>query len=37
MASSRDHGVKVAIEMHPGFVVYSPETMLKLREIAGDA
>jgi sugar phosphate isomerase/epimerase len=30
-----DHGVKVAIEMHPGFVVYSPETMLKLREIAG--
>jgi sugar phosphate isomerase/epimerase len=31
-----DHGVKVAIEMHPGFVVYSPETMLKLRSIAGD-
>ncbi len=30
-----DHGVKIAIEMHPGFVVYSPETMLKLREIAG--
>jgi len=30
-----DHGVKVAIEMHPGFVVYSPETMLKLRDIAG--
>jgi sugar phosphate isomerase/epimerase len=30
-----DHGVKVAIEMHPGFVVYSPETMLKLRQIAG--
>jgi sugar phosphate isomerase/epimerase len=30
-----DHGVKVAIEMHPGFVVYSPETMLKLRKIAG--
>ena len=26
-----NHGVKVAIEMHPGFVVYSPETMLKLR------
>src|SRR6185503_8994181 len=22
-----DHGIKVAIEMHPGFVVYSPETM----------
>ncbi len=30
-----DHGVKIAIEMHPGFVVYNPETMLKLREIAG--
>lgn len=30
-----DHGVKIAIEMHPGFVVYSPETLLKLREIAG--
>ncbi len=30
-----DHGIKVAIEMHPGFVVYSPETMLKLRSIAG--
>ena len=30
-----NHGVKVAIEMHPGFVVYSPETMLKLRSIAG--
>jgi sugar phosphate isomerase/epimerase len=23
--------------MHPGFVVYSPETMLKLRSIAGDS
>src|SRR5262249_36969045 len=30
-----DHGVKVAIEMRPGFVCYSPETMLKLRSIAG--
>jgi len=30
-----DHGVKIAIEMHPGFVVYSPETSLRLREIAG--
>jgi sugar phosphate isomerase/epimerase len=34
---AKDHGVKVAIEMHPGFVVYSPETMLKLRSIAGDS
>jgi sugar phosphate isomerase/epimerase len=32
-----DHGVRVAIEMHPGFVVYSPETMLGLRAIAGPA
>jgi sugar phosphate isomerase/epimerase len=30
-----DHGVKIAVEMHPGFVVYNPETMLKLRAIAG--
>jgi sugar phosphate isomerase/epimerase len=30
-----DHGVKIAIEMHPGFVAYSPETMLRLRSIAG--
>lgn len=32
-----DHGVKIAIEMHPGFIVYSPETMLKLRSLAGKA
>jgi sugar phosphate isomerase/epimerase len=32
-----DHGVRIAIEMHPGFVVYSPETLLRLREIAGAA
>jgi sugar phosphate isomerase/epimerase len=30
-----DHGVKIAVEMHPGFVVYNPETLLKLRAIAG--
>jgi len=30
-----EHGVKIAIEMHPGFVVYSPETMLRLRAVAG--
>jgi sugar phosphate isomerase/epimerase len=30
-----DHGVKVAVEMHPGFLAYSPETMLRLRDIAG--
>ncbi len=32
-----DHGVKIALEMHPGFLVHSPETMLKLRTIAGPA
>ncbi len=31
-----DHGAKIAIEMHPGFVVYNPETMLRLRSIAGE-
>jgi len=30
-----DHGVKIAVEMHPGFVVYNPETMLRLRSITG--
>jgi len=30
-----DHGVRIAIEMHPGFVAYSPETMLRLRAEAG--
>jgi sugar phosphate isomerase/epimerase len=32
-----DHGVKLAVEMHPGFLAYSPETLLKLRAIAGPA
>lgn len=32
---ARDHGVRIAIEMHPGFVVYSPETLLHLRAEAG--
>lgn len=26
---------KIALEMHPGFVVYNPETLLKLRQGAG--
>jgi sugar phosphate isomerase/epimerase len=30
-----DLGVKIAVEMHPGFVAYNPETMLRLRSIAG--
>jgi len=31
------HGVRICIEMHPGFVVYNPETMLRLRAAAGPA
>ncbi len=27
---------KIALEMHPGFVVYNPETLLKLRAAVGD-
>jgi len=34
-AFAAERGVKIAIEPHPGFVVYSPETMLRLRAIAG--
>jgi len=34
---AKAHGVKVCFEMHPGFVVYNPETMLKLRNACGDA
>jgi sugar phosphate isomerase/epimerase len=35
---ARAHGVtKIAFEMHPGFVVYNPETLLKLRGAVGDA
>jgi sugar phosphate isomerase/epimerase len=30
------HNVKFAIEAHPGFIVYNPETVLKLREAAGE-
>ncbi len=30
------HGVKIAFEMHPGFCVYNPETLLKLRNAVGD-
>jgi sugar phosphate isomerase/epimerase len=31
----RRHGVRVAIEPHPGFAVYNPETMLRLRAATG--
>src|SRR5262245_8909942 len=30
-----DNGVKIALEAHPGFVVYNVETLLKLRAAAG--
>jgi sugar phosphate isomerase/epimerase len=30
-----DHGVKIAVEMHPGFLVYNVETLLRLREAVG--
>jgi len=30
------HGVKVALEMHPGFMVYNPPTLMKLRKAVGD-
>jgi sugar phosphate isomerase/epimerase len=32
---ARDHGVRVAIEPHPGFVVYNTSTMLRLRDGVG--
>lgn len=36
-AFAQSHGVKkIALEMHPGFAVYNPETMLKLRHAVGD-
>ncbi len=32
------HGVRrIAFEMHPGFMVYNPPTLLRLREAVGDA
>jgi sugar phosphate isomerase/epimerase len=30
----RSAGVRVAIEMHPNFVAYNPETMMRLRDVA---
>lgn len=34
-AFAADHGVKIAIEMHPGFCVYNPGTMMRLRAAIG--
>ncbi|HEV2729725.1 MAG TPA: sugar phosphate isomerase/epimerase, partial [Terriglobales bacterium] len=34
---AREHGIhKIALEMHPNFVVYNPRTLLKLREAVGE-
>lgn len=35
-AEARNEGVRLAIEAHPGFCVYNPETLLKLRGLTGD-
>ena len=33
---ARSHGVtRIALEMHPGFMVYNPATLLRLREAVG--
>ena len=36
-AFAADAGVKVALEAHPGFCVYNPESLLRLRAAAGPA
>jgi len=33
---AKSHGVNIALEMHPGFLVYNPETLLRLREACGE-
>jgi sugar phosphate isomerase/epimerase len=35
-AEAKSAGVRIAFEAHPGFAVYNPETLLKLRQLAGD-
>ncbi len=36
VAFAKAHGVtKIALEMHPGFCVYNPETLLRLRKAVG--
>ena len=32
---ARSLGVRIAVEMHPGFLVYNPETLLRLRDSCG--
>ena len=36
-ALAASHGVRLGFEMHPGFVVYNPATLLRLREACGEA
>ena len=37
VAFANAHGIKrIALEMHPGFCVYNPETLMKLRNAVGD-
>jgi sugar phosphate isomerase/epimerase len=36
-AFATGHGVRLGFEMHPGFVVYNPATLLRLREACGEA
>jgi sugar phosphate isomerase/epimerase len=33
---AKDHGVRIGFEAHPGFVVYNPETLLRLRKECGN-
>lgn len=34
---AEEHGVKIAVEMHPGMLVYNVETLLRLRDAVGPA
>jgi sugar phosphate isomerase/epimerase len=33
---AKDHGIRVAIELHPGFIAYHTESFYRLREIGGE-
>jgi sugar phosphate isomerase/epimerase len=35
-AFAASHGVRIGIELHPGFVVYNPRTLLRLRSAVGE-
>ena len=36
-AMASEAGIRLGFEMHPGFVVYNPRTLLRLREACGEA